>query len=56
MSKYEQTLSIIKPDNVERNLEMQIDNQFLKNFQIMVKKQKTYAKIRRKQLNFIKFI
>ena len=39
MSNIEQTLSIIKPDAVERNLDNEIKNIFLKNgFQLLKKK------------------
>ena len=39
MSKIEQTLSIIKPDAVERNLQDQIKNEFIKNgFEIINEK------------------
>ena len=39
MSKIEQTLSIIKPDAVERNLQDQIKNEFKnKGFEVIKKK------------------
>ena len=39
MSKIEQTLSIIKPDAVERNLQDKIKNEFMKNgFEILKEK------------------
>ena len=39
MSNLEQTLSIIKPDAVERNLEKKIEDHFIKNdFKIINKK------------------
>ena len=40
MSNIEQTLSIIKPDAVERNLENEIKNMFLKNNFIIVNEKK----------------
>ena len=40
MSKIEQTLSIIKPDAVERNLEEQIKSMFLKNGFKIIKEKK----------------
>ena len=46
MSKIEQTLSIIKPDAVERNLQEQIKNEFRNNgFEIL--KEKNYIFQRR---------
>ena len=42
MSNIEQTLSIIKPDAVERNLSEEIKNEFNKNnFKIVKEKSKT---------------
>ena len=39
MSNFEQTLSIIKPDAVERNLQDQIKGEFMKNgFEILKEK------------------
>ena len=40
MSNLEQTLSIIKPDAVERNLEKKIEDHFIKNAFKIVKKKK----------------
>ena len=40
MSNLEQTLSIIKPDAVERNLEKKIEDHFIKNDFKIVKKKK----------------
>ena len=43
MSNIEQTLSIIKPDAVERNLQDQIKNEFKNNgFEIVKEKKNTY--------------
>ena len=43
MSNIEQTLSIIKPDAVERNLQDQIKNEFKNNgFEILIEKKNTY--------------
>ncbi len=45
MSNIEQTLSIIKPDAVERNLQEQIKSQFIKNgFEIVNEKKNSYFK------------
>ena len=56
MSDLEQTLSIIKPDAVERNLSEEIKEQFKKeNFKILKEKKKLNLK-KMKQKNFIKFI
>ena len=55
MSKIEQTLSIIKPDAVERNLIENIKNIFTKN-NLKIKKVKKFILIKMRQLNFIKFI
>ena len=55
MSNIEQTLSIIKPDAVERNLQDQIKNEFKKNgFEIL--KKKKYILQRKKQRNFIRYM
>ena len=40
MSKIEQTLSIIKPDAVERNLQEEIKNEFKKNGFLILKEKK----------------
>ena len=54
MSKNEQTLSIIKPDAVERNLQDQIKEEFInKGFEII--KEKKFIYLKRKQKDFIKF-
>ena len=42
MSKVEQTLSIIKPDAVERNLQEEIKNEFKKNSFSIVKEKKIH--------------
>ena len=55
MSKLEQTLSIIKPDAVERNLVDQIKDIFLKII-LKLKKVKKFILQRMKPQNFIKFI
>ena len=53
MSNIEKTLSIIKPDAVERNLENEIKEIFLKNgFKIL--KEKKFKLINQKLKNFIK--
>ena len=53
MSNIEQTLSIIKPDAVERNLENEIKDFFIKNeFKIVKEKKNTIRKIRSR--NFYK--
>jgi nucleoside-diphosphate kinase len=45
MSNIEQTLSIIKPDAVERNLQDQIKNEFKNNnFEIIKEKKNSYLK------------
>ena len=55
MSNIEQTLSIIKPDAVERNLENEIKNMFTNNgFEI--KKEKKYKLKNLKLRDFIKFM
>ena len=47
MSNIEQTLSIIKPDAVERNLQDEIKQEFLnKGFQIKKEKKNSYLKTR----------
>ena len=55
MSNIEQTLSIIKPDAVERNLVEEIKNIFIKN-NLILKKVKKYISLKMKLQNFIKFI
>ena len=42
MNKTEQTLSIIKPDAVERNLQDEIKNEFKKNNFIIIKEKKIH--------------
>ena len=42
MSNIEQTLSIIKPDAVERNLQEEIKNEFKKNGFLIVKEKKIH--------------
>ena len=42
MSKIEQTLSIIKPDAVERNLQEEIKNEFTKNGFLILKEKKIH--------------
>jgi len=42
MSNIEQTLSIIKPDAVERNLQEEIKNEFIKNGFEILKEKKIY--------------
>ena len=55
MSNIEQTLSIIKPDAVERNLQDQIKNEFKNNgFEILKEKKFIFQKTRLK--SFIKFM
>ena len=55
MSNIEQTLSIIKPDAVERNLQDQIKQEFInKGFEIIKEKKSIYLK--RKLKNFIKYM
>ena len=55
MSNIEQTLSIIKPDAVERNLENEIKTIFQNNgFKIVNEKKLKLEKM--KQNNFIKFM
>ena len=55
MSKSELTLSIIKPDAVERNLVENIKEYFLKN-NLNIKESKKIHITKMKLLNFIKFI
>ena len=55
MSNLEQTLSIIKPDAVERNLQEEIKEEFKKNsFKIFKEKKLNLKKVRLK--NFIRYI
>jgi len=42
MSSTEQTLSIIKPDAVERNLDNEIKNEFIKNNFVIIKEKKIH--------------
>ena len=55
MSNIEQTLSIIKPDAVERNLIEEIKSIFTKN-NLIIKEVKKIHITKRKLLNFIKCI
>ena len=55
MSKIEKTLSIIKPDAVERNLTEEIKNIFKKN-NFSIPNSKKFILQRMKLLNFIKSI
>ena len=55
MSSIEQTLSIIKPDAVERNLADDIKKIFEKN-NLKIKESKKFISRKMKLLNFIKFI
>ena len=55
MSNVEQTLSIIKPDAVERNLQEEIKNEFKKN-SFLILKEKKYTYLNQKLNNFIRFI
>ena len=55
MSNTEQTLSIIKPDAVERNLAEKIKHKFTEN-KLTIKNQKKYKFRERKRQNFTKFI
>ena len=55
MSNIEQTLSIIKPDAVERNLVRGNKNIFIKN-NLILKKVKKFILQKMKLQNFIKFI
>ena len=53
MSNIEQTLSIIKPDAVERNLQDEIKQEFInKGFEI--KKEKKFTFLNKRLNNFIK--
>ena len=55
MSNIEQTLSIIKPDAVERNLQDQIKQEFTnKGFEII--KEKKFIYLKRKLKDFIKYM
>ena len=54
MSKIEQTLSIIKPDAMERNLEEKIKNIFIKNNFEIIKEKK--VKLEKRMLNYFKFM
>ena len=56
MSNKEQTLSIIKPDAVERNLTEEIKNIFSKNNLKLLKMLKKFKSQKMKQPNFIKFM
>ena len=56
MSKVEQTLSIIKPDAVKRNLVEQIKEIFIRNNLIIKKTKKLYYQKKKKQLNFTRYI
>ena len=54
MSNIEQTLSIIKPDAVERNLQEQIKAEFKnKGFEIL--EEKKFISLKRRPKNFTKF-
>ena len=55
MSNIEQTLSIIKPDAVERNLDNEIKEMF-KNKGFKILKEKKFKLKNLKQKNFIKFM
>ena len=55
MNNIEQTLSIIKPDAVERNLENQIKEIF-KNKGFKIIKRKKFKLKNQKQKNFIKYM
>ena len=50
MSNIEQTLSIIKPDAVERNLENEIKDFFIKNEFKIVERKNTIRKIRSRKI------
>ena len=54
MSSTEQTLSIIKPDAVERNLAEKIQEKLLAN-KLIIKNQKKYKFQEKKLQSFIKF-
>ena len=55
MNNIEQTLSIIKPDAVERNLVEEIKNIFIKN-KFKIKETKKFILQKMKHLSFIKYI
>ena len=55
MSSIEQTLSIIKPDAVERNLQDQIKNEF-KNHGFQILEEKKFIFLKKKLKSFIKFM
>ena len=55
MSSIEQTLSIIKPDAVERNLSEEIKSIFIKN-NLNIKESKKFRLQKTKLQNFTKFI
>ena len=55
MSKLEQTLSIIKPDAVERDLSEEIKNFFIKN-ELKIKDSKKFKSQKMRQQNFTKCI
>ena len=55
MSNIEQTLSIIKPDAVERNLDNEIKEMF-KNKGFSIAKEKKFKLKNQKQKNFTKFM
>ena len=52
MSNLEQTLSIIKPDAVERNLQEEIKNEFKKNDFIITKEKKIHITKEMKPLRY----
>ena len=56
MSNLEQTLSIIKPDAVERNLENEIKEMFKNKGFNIVKEKKKFKLKKLKQRNFTKFM
>ena len=56
MNNIEKTLSIIKPDAVERNLTEEIKNIFIKNNLKIKKIVKKFILPKTKHQNFIKFI
>ena len=55
MSNIEQTLSIIKPDAVERNLQDEIKLEF-RNKGFEIKKEKKFTFLNKRLNNFIKFM
>ena len=55
MSNIEQTLSIIKPDAVERNLQDEIKQEFVKNG-FDIQKEKKFIFLNKKLNNFIKYM